>query len=477
VCTKYQQFELIKQQLEQEVLTRGWRWNGSDHFYTWPNKAKLHVLSADSNWEQIQGIPLDLVGFDEHPPRKLWTELMFRRRGKRKTRYMVAATMTLGMTWFVRDMIQAWEDFHVEQGVPPFEARMRQLHPEIWCWNVGGLRDNPVMTEEDFQHYESQSNVSEKELQVRLRGGYADFSGESVFDRDALDKMVADIEPGQEGALNQKDGNEPQIIMPDGRDAEEILKYRRVTGYTNGKYVNFHPDMDVEGGTIRVFRPPEAGGQYVMGADFAAGLVGRDFDVCQVLMKREDGRLEQVAIGRGWWGDVDFASVIFNLGTWYMNAFLCGERQFGLPTMRRLYDEMSYTWILRNRHESTRSRRMSDTLGHHRHAGDTIIPNLATAIKNGDLVVHDQETIEELRQYQWRPKNKSVDRDMAKSEHLTTGAPDGMHDDCVMALAYSVHASREVGKVSLPKPGYRPGTFGAIFRPDKHLKPPRRVVR
>lgn len=472
VCTKFQQFSLIKQQVEQEVWTAGWQWNDSKHCYTWPNGGQLHVISSDSNWEHIQGVPLDMVGFDEHPNRKLWNELLFRRRGRRKTRYMVAATMTLGMTWFIKEVIQPWEKYHRNLSMRAEEARKAQKHPEVWVWDAGGIRDNPIMTAEDISHYENTSTMSEKELLVRLKGGYADFSGETVFSREALDEMVPDLEDGEDGRLIVVEGDlaQPQIILPDGYDAKELLRKRRVGGHTKGKYVNWLKDADVDGGTITIWKPPEGDGVYTMGADFAAGLVGRDFDYAVVLRKRQDGKLEQVAEAKGWWGDVDFCEILFMLGTWYFNAFLCGERQFGLPTMRRLYDEKGYVWVLRQRFDASRSRRPSDLLGHHRHAGDTIIPNLQAAVKRLDLVIKSKTLMQELRQYQYRPRSKTMDSDTARSSDLITSAPEGMHDDGVMALAYAIHAAREAGKYELPKPGYAPGTYGHTFEMDKILE-------
>lgn len=475
VCQKFQQMDLLRAQLEDEIWTRPWSWNQSRHFYEWPNGSKLFIVSGDSNWEHIQGIPVDAVAFDEHPDRALWNELMFRRRGKRKTRYMVAATMTQGMTWFVREVVQKWEEFHKAQGLSSDEARDLQLHPSIWLWDKGGIADNPSMSEEDLAHYQEIGHASTKELDVRLRGGYADFAGESVFDRDAMDLQLKNLTPPESGTLVLSNRFEPRIIVPDGYDQEEMVLNRG--GRHHDNYAVWHKDMEIEGGYIHLWEMPNASCTYVMGADFAAGLVGRDYDAVVVAKKRGDGQLEQVAEARGWWGDAEFARVLYLLGMFYFNAFLVGERQFGLPALRRLYDEYGYGYIFRGRTEANRSRRMSDMLGHHRSQGDTIIPNLRTAMKRGDIVVRSTELLTEMRQYQFVPRHAGVDAEYASSQQLVTSAPKGMNDDLVMAMAYCWHAAREVGRYRLPPADYSPGTFGHLFQNGRVLRGQKRITR
>jgi hypothetical protein len=469
VTTKYQQFEIVKQQLEEEVWTRPWTWNQTKHVYEWANGNQLHVVSMDSDWKHIQGIGVDFVCFDEHPEKKLWTEFQYRRRGRRKTRYMVAATMTQGMTWFVREMIQPWEHAHRSKGMTSEDARKAQLHPDFFVWDRGGLADNPVMTAEDVAHYESISTSGEKEAEVRLRGGYADFSGDSVFDGKSLDLQIPNIREPKVGSLELRDPTEVVIYGPNGEDVSEIAR-KRVGGRNARHLVTFTENVDYDGGKMRVWEPPTIEATYVIGADFAAGLVGRDYDYACVLKKTEDGLLEQVAEARGWWGDATFAGVLYGLGVWYFNAFICGERQFGLPTLRRLYDEMSYPYIYRGRLESTRSRRVSDLLGHHRSPGDTTIPNLRAAILRGHIRLRSKDLLEELRQYQYRPRSSTIDPEEARSDQLVTSAPSGMNDDMVMGLNYAWHAAREVGRFVMPARDFSPGTYGFLFDNDRVLQ-------
>ncbi len=464
-CQKYQQWAIMQGNVE-ALFTRGWKWHDQKKFYDWPNGSKLFVLSSDSNWESIQGIELDGVYFDEHPDRKFWNEMMYRRRGKRKTRYMVAATMTLGITWFVIAIIQPWEKMCRKLGFTNKKALEEQPDPKTFVWNVGGIESNPSMGQEDFDHYNSQTTLSEKERHVRLKGGYADFIGEPVFDLVALDVMDAGALEGEDGAI---------VFLPDeDDDAKAELVERiaggdiahRFTGQLDRELFEWRPGLELETGRITIFEPPleDEDSNYVIGADFAAGLVGKDYDTAMVGRVLPDGQVLQVAEAVGQWGDVFFAEVLYALGVMYFEAFIIGERQFGLPCLRRLYDEMQYIYLYYQRAEAKNIRRRSDLLGHHRSAGDTIIPNHRLAIKRHDIILVSTEAIGQHKRYQFKAKTKSEMIDeVTDSAKLTTGAPSGEFDDQVMSAAYMMHGAREKIHYTKPKRTYRKGSFGDLM--------------
>lgn len=476
VTQKYQQFDIIKNEIEHHVFTPGFKWNESKKRYLWPNGGTLYVVSSDSDWMSIQGIEPDLVVFDEHPPKDLWVEMQFRRRGRRKTRYLVAATMTQGLTWFVRDYLQDWEQHHRDLGLTMDQAREQQAHPDVWVMDKGGILDNPSMGQEDFEHYQSQA-VSDAELGVRTYGGYAEFNASPVFSPPALKEQHQNIEQGDGVQFERR----PVEISSGGlvckvgdRDIRHagLHRLKKLYGPAPKEHVSPMSVGTVDGGRITIYEPPDPEATYVMGADFAYGLIDNDYDACVVLKKTRDGVIEQVAEAHGHWGDIFFAKVLQELGLWYYGAFLVGERQVGLPCMRRLYDEMGYGFIFKQRREQSRSRRISDALGHHRSAGDTIIPNLRLAIQRGDIILRSEDLLHELKLYQFRPRRTTDDRiEGLASVDLTTGAPQGSHDDLVMALAYGWHGCREIGEAKLPEEPYRPGTHGARSRPRDVLRP------
>lgn len=483
VCQKYQQFEVMQPAME-GIFTRGWKWRAQHHCYEWSNGvaggggSRLFILSGDSDWTAIQGVEIDAVYFDEHPDRKLWNEMLYRRRGQRKTRYMVAATMTQGITWFVTSLIQEWEKYCRDQGLSGEQAKQQQPHPKIFMWPSGGIHDNPSMGQEDVDHYASITTASEKEREVRSKGGYSDFAGSPVFDIAALNR------------LRPADGESGAIIFTPDSDPIEADRFaaaapptrlgegggdggHRFRGVVDRAFYKWVPQLEIEGGRITIFEPPdpELAGNYVMGADFAAGLVGMDYDAACLGVKTAEGELRQVAEAQGHWGDIFFAEVLFMLGVLYFEAFIVGERQFGLPCLRRLYDEMGYAYMYYNREEAQRARRMSDKLGHHRGVGDTIIPIHRLAVKRGDVQLVSPDSIQEHKRYQFRPRNKNdmID-DLERSADLTTSAPSGEHDDLVMAAAYMTHGAREMVHFARPKRGYRRGTFGDLMQVEDVLE-------
>lgn len=462
-CQKYQQWEMMAPDVE-EVFTRGWKWHSQKHYYEWPNGSRTFILSSDSDWTAIQGVQIDAVYFDEHPDRKFWNEMMYRRRGKKKTRYMVAATMTQGMTWFVTQLIQKVEKSYTEQGLTAARALELQPHPEYFLWNVGGVESNPATTDEDREHYESIETASEKERHVRLKGGYADFTGEPVFNLEALERMTA--APGTNGAIVFRGDDDPSVQSKLILDSGGQPMGHRFSGLLDHRYFDWRPEMEVPGGRITIYEmpDPDQAGNYVMGSDFAAGLVGKDYDAACVGLKTSEGRVVQVAEAVGHWGDIFFAEVLYSLGVLYYMAFLVGERQFGLPCMRRLYDEMGYTYQYFQRRDDTQARRHSDKLGHHRGSGDMIIQNHQLAIRRGDVLFRSADSIRQHKRYQFQPKKKDdVIDDVERSSDLTTGAPSGENDDLVMACAYMMHGAREIIHYPRPQIEYKPGSFGDVM--------------
>lgn len=194
-CPQYKQFDILRPMLQEKCFGCYPKWHVSDHYFEWPNGGRLYVASHDRDWSYLQGIALDLCLFDEHFPDRLYTEMLLRRRGAKRTRFIIAATMTKGMTWEFKKIYQPWLKHHADQGMQEREAIQAQSHQDIFCWPYGGIADNPSMTAQDVRWYsEAVVYSSEKEKMVRLGGGFQDWSGDAVFDFEALQWMQAEAE-------------------------------------------------------------------------------------------------------------------------------------------------------------------------------------------------------------------------------------------------------------------------------------------
>lgn len=204
------QFAMICEQLRTQIFGTEVAWKASDAEFRWPDGSKLVVGLADdaSTWKKWQGIPVDLVIFDEEPPKQLYREMMMRRRGQRKTRFCIGATATTGDSWMAKEIYQPWEEHHKALGLDATRALWEQSHRDIWLWWRGGVGDNPGADAGDVAWYEGRTWSSPKEREVRLKGGFQSWTGDPVFDPDAialLEQMAeaAELErgPGQIGSL------------------------------------------------------------------------------------------------------------------------------------------------------------------------------------------------------------------------------------------------------------------------------------
>jgi hypothetical protein len=228
-----------------------------------------------------------------------------------------------------------------------------------------------------------------------------------------------------------------------------------------------HPAKDAAGRLVDA---------YVIGFDSALGLSDGDFDYA-VVLSRNTGR--QVAEAQGRWGDVQWAEVLEALYWYYGEAFVLGERQVGLPTMRRLYDEKGVTYQYFDRDDSTPGRRHSDKLGHHRRKGDLVIPRLRRTLGGRDhrgqllpceVTIRSRELFRQVGKYQFRPRSSTKEMHEVHDEELSMGAPAGDHDDGVMGLVYANLALGEVARFPEPvKPKYGPGAAGTLLDHDERV--------
>lgn len=204
------QFEKMRTQLEHDSFSRPWRWRDSDDCYEWPGGDRMYVFSGEKSWTSAAGLNPDIVFCDEEPPRDLWHELMFRRRGRKDTKFCIAATAVEGITWLYDDVYKPWLEYHALNGMDEERAMRAQLHPDIFMWCKGGIDDNPSVTQEQRRwYYEvATASSSENEKYVRLHGGFRSWVGDPVFDEqamDALERMAAEAEKkwgkGRTGSL------------------------------------------------------------------------------------------------------------------------------------------------------------------------------------------------------------------------------------------------------------------------------------
>ena len=221
-----------------------------------------------------------------------------------------------------------------------------------------------------------------------------------------------------------------------------------------------------EYGDLRIFKEPEPHTKYGVGADIAEGLEHGDYSCVQILEAKTG---EQCAV---WHGHMDpdiFGEEVIPLLSWWFNTALCvpENNNHGLSTIKAM-QRVGYPLIYRQRRLQDRKEHKTEMLGWRTTASTKpyVMAELNAAIREDDLILHDAETIMEL---------KTFVRDGKKMN----GSP---HDDRVMALALANEARRwvfsEEYRTPEEKPG--PGTIGYYLRQveklEKDLRPTKALV-
>lgn len=236
--------------------------------------------------------------------------------------------------------------------------------------------------------------------------------------------------------------------------AEELARFSRF---------DFDP-VPAEFGRVEVWEPPVPGDVYAIGADFALGLEGRDYDAACVV-NTSVRPIRQVAECHVHLGE-QFDRLLWPLIQFYNEAFLCGERQCGLAVMRSLLGTYGHAWMYYDRSEESRSRKITDKLGYWRGTGDICVPNLRRALYQHELVLRSRPTIDQLRRLQYAPKTAGMDPREAQDKHLGIRLKGGGSPDLVMACAYAWHGAREIPKFDRPARRYADRSLGAILGHD-----------
>lgn len=186
----------------------------------------------------------------------------------------------------------------------------------------------------------------------------------------------------------------------------------------NGLHISDIRFEDAKDGFIAVYKPPEKGVPYVIGADTAGA--GSDRFVAQVLDNRTG---EQVAVLRHRTDEDLFAKQVYCLGMWYNTALIAVEtnlstypvmelQRLGYPNqyVRETFDNYTHSVM-----SSFGFRTDSKTR-------PVIIATLIRAVRDDITIVSNKDTLEEMLTF-------------VRNEDYRPEAEEGAHDDCVISLA------------------------------------------
>lgn len=174
-------------------------------------------------------------------------------------------------------------------------------------------------------------------------------------------------------------------------------------------------------GELQIYRKHDAGERYVIGADVAMGIKDGDYSVAQVL----DSKKRQVATWRGQVHPDYFSEVLYSLGEYYNEAFICVENNsHGILTCTRLGKDMAYP----NFYTEVQHDKITDK--------ETVKLGFTTTSKSKPLVIDQLRA--SMREEELELNDKTTIREMLTYIVTQSGAMEaeqGCHDDCVMSLA------------------------------------------
>lgn len=189
---------------------------------------------------------------------------------------------------------------------------------------------------------------------------------------------------------------------------------------------------------LTLYRLPEKGRAYVIGADVAEGLEGGDYSTFPVLDRETREEVAQVHCSRE---PDEFAAVIDGVGRFYNNALASVERNNHGHAVLAALKALQYPAIAKGLDKRPGWLSNVKTKPHS-------IDILGAALRDGLILVRTQAALDEMRDYRVLGGGK-------------TGAPEGMHDDRVMAWAIAL-ATIEMVKTAQP---------GMVGRPVQPLQP------
>lgn len=180
---------------------------------------------------------------------------------------------------------------------------------------------------------------------------------------------------------------------------------------------------DEADGPVRVFKDPEPGVPYVIGADTAGE--GSDYFAAQVLDNRTG---EQAAVLHGRFDEDVFARQLFCLGMHYNTALTGVEANFSTYPIMEL-ERLGYPklYVRESVDDYTHKVRRSYGFVTNAKTRPVILSGLIHAAREGIGLISDEATLLEMLSF------------VRNEETLRPEAEPGAHDDLVMALAIAHH--------------------------------------
>jgi len=392
-------------------------------------KSTITLYSDEGGWEVVQGAQFRLGHFDEHIDESFFSESIQRLVRVQHSSFIQTGTPLHGL--------EAWEHrllTSVVEGDPKLnfvDIEKPETSPPLVSLHCIDQYEANIIAKEQIDA--ARRAMDEFEIESRIYGRPAPLAKNPVFDRQKLVEMRKTI-------VDPERGN----VMPIKID-HNGLERKKILDIMTHDEVTWEPASD---GPVRVWEAPVPGGQYIIGADTAAGLAAsarRDPDAsCASVLKVEpDGirlKMTLVAQYHGWINPLDYAVELFKLAVHYNSALVAIELTGGLgrSTMLKLKNEIGYWNIFRD----SRPAEIADPGQDARFGVETnastkpsMVAALQQAIKDGMIKIQCKDTIGELVAFE---QEKTGSGGVALLTPRYRGAG-GSHDDRVMSLVIAAY--------------------------------------
>ena len=256
-------------------------------------------------------------------------------------------------------------------------------------------KDNRFLDEENIRVLESFKDIDEYYYQVYCLGMWG-VTGKTVFDGKAVtSRLLEAIQPERVGAF----------LYDDDRLKLDRIRFE-----------------DAKDGFVKVYKPPERGVPYVIGADTAGD--GSDWFVAQVLDNRTG---EQVCVMRMHADEDLFAKQLYALGTWYNEALIAVETNLSTYPVMEL-ERLRYRnqYVREVMDDFTHQMRRTFGFRTDTKTRPVIIAELIKAARDDINLIVDPDTLTEMLTF-------------VRNEDYRPEAEAGAHDDCIMSLAIAHH--------------------------------------
>ena len=338
-----------------------WDFNKTDLIAKLFNGSEVGFKSADSGIEKFRGAGKDYIGFDEEPPKDVFSEACIRVKAGRNL--LIRGSMTpdpfKGLTWTYKEILK---------------NETRQADPmslKIW---TGATTENPGLSEKIIKRFKS--NMEEWEQQVRIFGNYAMGLGRCAFSESGL-------------AIQREMIREPLTI----RNISELAK-------------------------LTIYEEPQEGFGYSIGVDTAEGLEHGDNSVICVIKRDIKPTLAAILVGKI---DPDtLGDHVILLAEEYMEAWLVIEtNNHGFAVISKARDH-DYANMYAEKKFDKWGQKESKKWGWNTNAltRPILVDGIAVAIRDNTITIHDSYVIDELTTFIVNEKGRAEAQSGCKDDRV-----------------------------------------------------------